>query len=156
MDQSKSFVEWRLARRRLFSIAVAALVSGTLRQGVASHDSTPTPTPAASSAGVKEPTPSGSPAASPVAIGPVFESTMQSLKFIPAEIEIEAGTTVVWTNLDVVAHSVTHKVKVEDQLFSSPLMAPGDTFSYTFEKPGKYPIFCLPHPFMTQTVLVSA
>ena len=55
-----------------------------------------------------------------------------------------------------VAHTVTHKVKVEDQLFSSPFLAPGDTFSYTFEKPGKYPIFCLPHPFMSQTVVVSA
>ena len=50
---------------------------------------------------------------------------MQSLKFIPPEIDIKVGTTVVWTNEDVVAHTVTHKVKVEDQLFASPLLAPG-------------------------------
>jgi len=155
MDLYTSIAECRLGRRRLFSVAVAALVSGALRQGVASHDSTPTPTPAPSSAGTKESTPSGSPSASPAATGPVFESTMQSLKYIPAEIEIEAGTTVVWTNLDVVAHTVTHKVKIEDQLFDSPWMGPGDTFSFTFEERGKYPIYCLPHPFMTQMVVVS-
>lgn len=81
---------------------------------------------------------------------------MQSLKFIPPEIDIEAGTTVVWTNEDVVAHTVTHKVNVEDQLFASPFISPGQSFSYTFDKPGTYPIYCLPHPFMMQTVVVAA
>ncbi len=80
---------------------------------------------------------------------------MQSLKFIPDEIDIKAGTTVIWTNEDVVAHTVTHRVKVEDQLFASPLLAPGDTFSYTFDKAGTYPFYCMPHPFMTGSVVVS-
>ncbi len=80
---------------------------------------------------------------------------MQSLKYIPQEIDIKVGTTVVWTNEDEVAHTVTHRAKVEDQLFSSPLLAPGETFSYTFDTAGMYGVYCLPHPFMTGTVVVS-
>ena len=88
-------------------------------------------------------------------MGPVFESTIHSFQFLPPEIDIEVGTTVVWTNNDVVAHTVTLRASGKDQLFSSPYLTPGQTFSYTFDKPGTYPIFCMPHPFMTQTVVVT-
>jgi amicyanin len=84
-----------------------------------------------------------------------IESPTQGLKFLPPEIHIEAGTTVLWVNQDVVAHNVTHKVKLEDQLFDSPYLETGESFSFTFDEPGTYPVYCLPHPFMTQTVLVS-
>jgi plastocyanin len=144
-----------LDRRRFLSLAGAVLAAPFLDKSVTAADATATPTPAPSAAGVAEATPAGSPVASPVPTGPVFESTMESLKYLPPEIEISAGTTVVWTNKDVVAHTVTHKVKVEDQLFASPYLEPGQSFSYTFEKPGTYPVFCIPHPFMAQTVIVS-
>lgn len=156
MDHPHSTIERRLGRRRLLSAAGALLATIALGQRVGANDLTPTPSPAASGAGAREATPVGSPVASPVPSGPIFESTIKSLKFLPPEIDIEAGTTVVWTNEDVVAHTVTHKVKVKDQLFASPFLTPGQTFAYTFDKPGTYPIYCLPHPFMTQTVVVTA
>ena len=146
-----------IGRREL--LAAAAAVLATLAIGIRgnAHDKTPTPpeTPRTDAPGKTGASLAGSPTASPVATGPMFESTIQSLKYLPPEIDIEAGTTVVWTNEDVVAHTVTHKVKVEDQLFASPMLAPGDQFSFTFEKPGTYPVYCLPHPFMSQTVKVS-
>jgi amicyanin len=153
LDYSTSWCEHRLGRRRLLSVAGTAFVALALGPRVDAHN--PTPTSAASDVRTKEATPIGSPVASPVASGPIFESTLYSLKFLPPEIDIEAGTTVVWTNNDVVVHTVTHRANVKDQLFSSPYLSPGQTFSYTFDKPGTYSIFCIPHPFMAQTVVVK-
>ncbi len=153
MDQVRTLSAHRTSRRRMLVSGAAALVAFGTGSRTTAHDATPTP--ASSAAGTPEASPVGSPAATPVAPGPVFESTLQALKFLPPEIDIEAGTTVIWTNEDIVPHTVTHKVKVEDQLFASPFMTTGQTFSFTFDTPGVYPVFCLPHPFMTQTVVVS-
>jgi len=152
MDRESSLLAYRMNRRALLASATALAAFGP---GVRASAHDKSPTPAASAAGKAEVSPVGSPAASPVITDPVFESLIQGLKFLPPEIHIEVGTTVVWTNEDVVAHTVTHKVKAEDQLFASPFLTTGQTFSYTFEEPGTYPIYCLPHPFMTQTVVVS-
>ena len=107
-------------------------------------------------------TPAGgtaSPVASPRANepGPVFEASMESLKFVPAEIEDRSrDDPVTWTNNDTVTHTVgPTRSSSKIQLFGSPFLTPGQTFSYTFDKPGTYPVYCLPHPFMTQTVVVS-
>ncbi len=128
----------RSNRRRLVMAGIATLLGGAWLGGRA-WASTPVATPTAS------------PVASPV--GAVFEASMQSLKFIPQEIDIEVGTTVVWTNKDTVAHTVTHRAK--EQLFASPMLMPGESFSYRFDKAGTYAYFCMPHPFMTGTVVVS-
>ncbi len=143
----------RLGRRRLLSGAGAAFVALVLGPPIDAHDGTPTSGESGTSSHIA--TSVGSPVASPISSGPVFEATMQSLKFLPPEIDIETGTTVVWTNKDVVAHTVTHRASAKDQLFSSPYLSPGQTFSYTFDKPGIYAIFCIPHPFMAQTVVVK-
>ncbi len=112
-------------------------------------------TPIPSAAGEPEASPTVALTETPTPAGAVFEASMESLKYIPAVIEIAAGTTVVWTNDDVVAHTVTQRAKPEDQLFSSPLLAPGEGFSFTFDTPGTYEYFCMPHPFMAGTVVVS-
>lgn len=158
MDQEDMLSSHRLGRRRLLTASATVLMAFRSGNRGAAIDGTPTPTATAapSGAGKSEASPVTSPVASPAITGPVFESTMRSLKYLPAKIDIEAGTTVIWTNKDVVAHTVTHKVKVEDQLFASPFISPGENFSFTFDKPGTYPVYCLPHPFMTQTVVVSA
>lgn len=137
----------RSTRRRLVTTGIGTLLGGMWLGGrMLARAATPAASPAVS------------PAASPVAgtpspVGAVFEASMQSLKFIPQEIDIAVGTTVVWTNKDSMAHTVTHRA--EKQLFASPLIMPGESFSYTFDKAGTYPYFCMPHPFMTGTVVVS-
>jgi plastocyanin len=72
--------------------------------------------------------------------------------FSPRELEIAAGTTVVWTNNTETSHTVTGTdLAFED---SGPFGL-GETYSQTFTEPGTYSYFCSPHPFMTGTVVVT-
>ena len=147
----------RVFDRRRFLVG-AGMAGGALVLGrqVDTQGATPTPASDEATAGAFDASPEASPVASPVASPTaVFEASIQSLKFIPREIDISVGTTVVWTNKDSVAHTVTQRAKPKDQIFSSPMLAPGESFSFMFDTPGTYPYFCTPHPFMTGTVVVS-
>jgi plastocyanin len=65
-----------------------------------------------------------------------------SYKFAPAAIEVEAGTTVTWTNND----HFTHSVKVDgldDEVHNIPK---GESISITFDAPGEYNYICTYHP----------
>jgi len=69
---------------------------------------------------------------------------------------------VVWTNDDSAPHTITSgEAATPDGEFDSspnfnPLLTPGQTFSHTFEKAGKYQYFCQLHPNMIGTVVVAA
>jgi plastocyanin len=69
----------------------------------------------------------------------------------PADITVYAGTTVRWTNSDPVTHTVTSDIP---GIFDSGDMGQGQTWSFTFDTPGDYGYYCIPHPFMTGTVHV--
>lgn len=75
---------------------------------------------------------------------------MRNTTFVPGRIQITAGTTVVWRNDDQLIHTVT----ANDKSFDSGLLEPGKTYRRTFDKPGQYPYYCLPHPFMKGVVVV--
>ncbi|MEM2759414.1 MAG: plastocyanin/azurin family copper-binding protein [Nitrososphaerales archaeon] len=81
--------------------------------------------------------------------------------YVPAEITVEVGTTVVWTNSDTAAHTVTSgDVSDPDswgQIFDSgfPLMQPAEKFEFTFKERGEYPYFCQVHPWMVGKVIVA-
>lgn len=77
--------------------------------------------------------------------------SIQNFAFTPADLDIPAGTTVTWTNLDSVAHTVTGDNGGPD----SGTISPQGTYSYTFSTPGSYPYHCAPHPYMTGTVTVT-
>lgn len=66
---------------------------------------------------------------------------MKNLAFHPDSLTVPAGTTVTWTNSDGVAHTVTW----DDRSVDSGLVQPGDSYSYTFDSPGTYAYFCIPH-----------
>ena len=75
----------------------------------------------------------------------------------PEIIEVEVGTTVVWTNLDTAAHTVTSgsvDTGVTD-LFDSGLMGAAAVYEQTFSEEGRYDYFCILHPWMEGTVIVS-
>jgi plastocyanin len=82
--------------------------------------------------------------------GPVARAGMRNLAFVPGTIEIQAGTTVEWTNNDPLSHSVT----ADDGSFSSGLIGSGNKWRHTFATPGTYTYHCTPHPFMKGTVVV--
>ena len=72
-------------------------------------------------------------------------------------VEILVGDTVVWKNADTAAHTVTSGTATQgfDDKFDSGLFAPGKSFSYKFTEIGHYPYFCLVHPWMEGTIIVT-
>ena len=79
-----------------------------------------------------------------------------TLKFTPDTVTIEAGETVRWTNTSVIVHTVTAdpaeatmdgsvQLPEEAEAFDSGNMDPKATFEHTFETPGTYTYFCIPH-----------
>lgn len=77
---------------------------------------------------------------------------MASFAFVPANIEVPVGTTVTWTNQDTAPHTVTFR---DDALKSSSILRQGESYSYTFTKPGTYTYYCTVHPTMTAQVVVT-
>ena len=61
--------------------------------------------------------------------------------FDPSSITVRVGTTVIWRNNG----QQTHDIHARDGSFDSPLLNPGNTFTFTFTKPGLYPYYCIPH-----------
>ena len=76
--------------------------------------------------------------------------TILNFAFAPVTLKITAGTTVVWTNKDSVAHTVT------GARWSSGALNQGQSYAYTFKKPGSYTYHCAFHPSMIAHVVVSA
>jgi plastocyanin len=70
--------------------------------------------------------------------------------FVETRIEIPAGTTIQWTNYDDVVHTVT----ADDGSWDSRGIQPGERWSATFTRPGRYPFHCGPHPYMRGMVVV--
>jgi len=87
---------------------------------------------------------------------PGCEETNQC--FIPATVFIDVGETVIWSNDDYAAHTVTSGTNEDgiDGIFDSSLFMSGQTFSWTAEAPGVYPYLCMVHPWMIGTVIVES
>ena len=91
------------------------------------------------------------PTATMTSTGPAKVSIV-NLAYSPSAITVPAGTTVMWTNMDPVSHTVT----ADDNSFNSGLIPPGQTYSHTFTTPGAVPYHCLVHPFMHGMIVVSS
>ncbi len=78
---------------------------------------------------------------------------IKEFKYQPETVTIKVGDTVVWTQVDETKHTVT--IVTGPETFDSGLLSAGETFSYTFTKPGTYSYKCKPHPGMRGTVIVE-
>ena len=88
-------------------------------------------------------------------MGAEIEVVMQNNTFQPAEVTVSAGSTVIWTNDDALAHTVTSGPRGSaTDLFDENVRADG-AFRFTFEEPGTYPYHCTIHPGMDGTVIVE-
>lgn len=65
---------------------------------------------------------------------------------------VPVGTTVTWTNDDP---DMIHTVTDVGGAFDSGFMESGASWSFTFDAPGEYEYYCLPHPWMRATVIVE-
>ena len=86
-------------------------------------------------------------------------STKASKAFSPNPIQIQPGTTVVWTNGDSTPHTVTSGKGMNDaakgKVFDSGPIAVGKSYSHKFDAAGTFDYFCTLHPTMVGTVTVK-
>ena len=78
--------------------------------------------------------------------------------FIPSMVTLDVGGEVTWENNDTAAHTVTSGSATDgpDGVFDSSLIMAGSTFSHVFDDAGTFDYFCMVHPWMAGTVMVSA
>ena len=84
---------------------------------------------------------------------PATSVEIDNFIFKPAELTVNAGTTVTWVNKDDVPHTATAKGK--SPAFDSKALDTDEKFSFTFDQPGVYSYYCKVHPHMTGKVIVK-
>ena len=77
--------------------------------------------------------------------------------YLPSQPKISSGGEVIWTNNDSVMHTVTSGNARDgpNGLFDSQLIEPFESYSLDFGISGEYEYFCMVHPWMRGTVIVS-
>jgi LPXTG-motif cell wall-anchored protein len=78
--------------------------------------------------------------------------TISDFQFTPAQITIDQGDTVTWTNDGPTAHSAT----APDGSFDTGIFQAGQSRSHTFSDAGTFSYICTPHPNMHGTIVVRA
>ena len=77
--------------------------------------------------------------------------------YLPQDITISTGDTVLWDNVDTAAHTVTGGSPADGPsgVFDSSLLMAGLDYSFTFDDAGNYDYFCMVHPWMVGSVTVN-
>lgn len=73
---------------------------------------------------------------------------IHQFKFAPAEIEVAAGATVTFINLDLVPHTAT------GEAFDTGTLKKGERTEITFSTAGEFPYLCKFHRHMKGRILV--
>lgn len=89
--------------------------------------------------------------AQPMDAADEFSDTEDPADYSVNVLSVAVGTTVTWTNEDNTMHTVT----AVDGSFDSGFFEGGETWSHTFDEPGEFEYFCLPHPWMRARVVVG-
>jgi plastocyanin len=71
--------------------------------------------------------------------------------FDPPTLTVQPGTTVRWENRGAHPHTVTSR----DGKFDSGEIAPGSSYTYTFQTAGTYRYYCKLHKGMEGTIVVG-
>jgi LPXTG-motif cell wall-anchored protein len=89
----------------------------------------------------------------PAAVAAATENvTISDFQFTPAQITVQQGDTVTWTNEGPTSHSATSS----DGSFDTGIFSAGGSRSATFDEAGTFAYICTPHPNMHGTVVVEA
>ncbi|MBI2658257.1 cupredoxin family copper-binding protein [Candidatus Woesearchaeota archaeon] len=97
------------------------------------------------------PAPTQTTPAAPEQTAKTVQVSIKSFKFTPADVAVNVGDIVVWTNED----SAPHTVESSDGTLRSDELSKGDSFSFKFTKAGKYNYICGIHPGMKGSVTVQ-
>jgi plastocyanin len=76
---------------------------------------------------------------------------MKDFMFSPMALTTKVGVEVTWTNQDDEPHTVVS----DTGLFRSGALDTGDSYTFKFDKPGTYHVFCSVHPRMMATIVVQ-
>lgn len=76
--------------------------------------------------------------------GTNYDVAIHNFAFSPQNLTVHVGDTVTWTQLDTFQHTVTSN-DGEPPLFDSGLLSLNQTFAYTFNVPGNFAYYCIPH-----------
>ena len=85
------------------------------------------------------------------AAGKTHQVRIEGMKFVPERLEVAAGDTVVWTNKDIVPHTVT---AAESKVESGDLQT-GRSFKLLAKQKGEMAYICRLHPVMHGVVIVK-
>ena len=113
-------------------IAIAAVVGLTRSSG------TDTSSPSGQAADVTEPN----------------TVIIKNLDFATKKLVVKRGQLVTWKNQDTAKHTITFD-DASLAAGNSQLIAPGASFTHTFDATGSFSYHCTPHPFMKATIVVT-
>lgn len=66
---------------------------------------------------------------------------LDNIGFLPRIMTISTGTTVTWINKGTMQHSAT----AYNGAFNSKILDPNQSYSFTFNTPGIFEYYCIPH-----------
>lgn len=79
------------------------------------------------------------------------EVVIDGYSFSPQNRTVSAGTTVTWTNKEIITHSVLSN----NGIFDSGNLSTNNSFSRQFNTTGTFSYHCGLHPSMTGTIIVN-
>jgi len=88
----------------------------------------------------------------PASAATTSQVSMETVKFLPAAVEIKTGETVVWINHDLTPHTVTSETGSE---LNSGSIEPGTSWTHKFDQAGTFPYYCTFHTEMKGTITVK-
>src|SRR5215831_392639 len=83
--------------------------------------------------------------------GRVHRVEIKGMAYAPAELVVARGDRVVWTNRDIVPHTVT----AEHRQFDSGFLSPSAEWSLVVRDPGRIAYACTFHPTMKGVLVVK-
>jgi amicyanin len=108
--------------------------TATSKSTETSSSTTPTPAPTTDS-GATSPQPAATTAAVEI----------RDFAFSPSTLKVKKGTKVTWTNQDSTRHDVASTSDSPLKGLAGPLLAKGQSYSFTFNEVGTYKYLCTPH-----------
>lgn len=72
--------------------------------------------------------------------------------FVPETVTVKPGTTVRWTNKE---RRTSHSVLFPAESLESERLLPDERWERRFDRPGRHPYTCGPHPEMKGLVVVA-
>jgi plastocyanin len=124
-------------RRNVFIILILAAVGAACGSSYGSNNNAPSGTPV--------------PSGSNTVLIPNGAYLGNGNGFNPATLTVPAGTTVMWGNNDITAHTTTS----DAGLWNSNDIGAGGTFTFKLDNPGTYKYHCTIHSFMNGTIVVQ-